>query len=119
MFGLKTDWSLDAPPRYYTIEEVPQFDDEGWRAGLKRLGRFGELAQRFAVVPRAGGRLVGVVQIGDEADAQRRLPVVGPKRAGEEPVDVRGRQDQRAPCEKGPAAEWRVRHGGGSRRTVV
>ncbi len=55
------------------VDKVAQFHDEVGLVGLKSLGRFGQLGERVAIVACALGRLVGIVQVGDEADAEARL----------------------------------------------
>ena len=52
------------------VDEVAEFDDEIDLGLVEALDAFREFAEGIAVVAAASGWLVGVMEVGEEADAQ-------------------------------------------------
>ncbi len=84
------------------VDQVAEFHEKVGRLLSERIGRFGQLVERLAVVTRPGRRLVGVMEIGEQPH-----PHAGDLRCGEErlPQCRSRREDERPLLKKRPAAE--------------
>ena len=67
-FGKVAEFGID---RVGGVDDIAQFDDEIGAEGSKLIAGFGEFAEGFAVMTATGGGLVGMMQVGHQADANR------------------------------------------------
>src|SRR5262245_28021387 len=78
-----------------SVNQITKLNDKVWPGRLEFAGRFCELRERFPVVPCSSRRLIGIVQVGDQADSYATLRLRGTQ-AGERARNARPQEQKRA-----------------------